>query len=410
MNKVTGSKQTTKTKLALMLINVLQILLTSCVSTTAQPTQSFRPTITNEITPTLIPSLPAVLTTKSSTPTNSNKPTQPPSVEETPTATSTPAKITHKNVTDLVVLAEWSVWEVKDIAWSPNSAIYAISFLSYEEENYTPGIKVFNAINLDEESLIENYYIDGITFNSDGQTIATSPFYDNVVIWDASTGQLVNRFANSKNKCLIGADEITYTPDGSTIVTNHNSIEPWRARIDFWNTKTRECLGKSMSLEGWLNSLQFSPDGQLLLTALGHIQNGEGQQTYLWDVNTGERVCTWSGGWASFSPMGDVVVIFGSEVPSALWDVETCQKKLSLQGNTKGFSFAFTPDGKLLATGDHWIKLWDTQSGQITYRFEEYYYSVDHLGFSPDGRYLLSFHGRSSAKEKGKIKLWAVKP
>src|SRR5207247_7876557 len=56
------------------------------------------------------------------------------------------------------------------------------------------------------------------------------------------------------------------------------------------------------------------------------------------------------------------------------------------------YSFAFSPDEKILATGGHdcTIRLWDVGTGKLRHALVGHNYVVTGLSFSPDGRMLAS--------------------
>ena len=78
----------------------------------------------------------------------------------------------------------------------------------------------------------------------------------------------------------------------------------------------------------------------------------------------------------------------------------------TLEGHTDGVnSVAFSPDGKLLASGshDHTVTLWDVQTGELKQTLTGHQFIVSVVVFSPDGKTLVS------ADWDYFIKFWDVK-
>jgi WD40 repeat protein len=93
----------------------------------------------------------------------------------------------------------------------------------------------------------------------------------------------------------------------------------------------------------------------------------------------------------AFSPTGRVLATASEDRSAKLWDVETGQELMTLQGHmSKVVCLDFSPDGRLIATAgdDETLRLWDAETGQPLMVLEPEVGNLQSVAFSPDGRRL----------------------
>lgn len=206
--------------------------------------------------------------------------------------------------------------------------------------------------------------VNCIHFTPDGQVLValarshTLEGNDRLIFWDIST--------KSKIDVLEGEiDDCSLSPDGKILATVDSNVR-------LWDMTTKKQIG---IIEPPTNpyTVDFSPNGKLLASEVG-------DKVIVWDVSTRRKVATL---WLSrdefqyhtypllnyfiFAPNSKFIATsynrIDNKIEIVLWNIskEETVAQMTIDGYV--WSMAFSPDGKILATGlDRTIKLWDVEN------------------------------------------------
>jgi WD40 repeat protein len=161
--------------------------------------------------------------------------------------------------------------------------------------------------------------VRSVAFSPDGRLLASGSWDDTIKLWDVATGSLVRSLSGHTDWVM----SVAFSPDGRLLASGS-----WDDTIKLWDVATGSLVRSLSGHTGAVNSVAFSPDGRLL--ASGSCGKAEGL----------------------YCVQGEI----------KLWEVASGREVRSLSGHTSWvMSVAFSPDGRLLASGsyDGTIKLWD---------------------------------------------------
>jgi WD40 repeat protein len=282
-----------------------------------------------------------------------------------------------------------------------------------------------------------------IALSPDGKTLAMIEIEPpgQLQLWEIASGRMRRRWHPAKGEAFLHPD---FSPDGRTVAVGVQRFDEATSKsetfIELWDTaapteRRRRLTGEWARLWG----LAFSPAGKLLASTgrdtdivRGNVLIGPGKSSVrLWELATSREWTRFplerlDAGAIAFSPDGQRLAVAVSDGTVRLYELATGHeheprlisepaeppegdKKAGGSRSREVVCLAFSPDGTILAGGDHLqdssladIHLWDVAGGRELRRIPARQQSVRSLSFSGDGRTL------ASAGTEPVIGLWDV--
>ena len=265
------------------------------------------------------------------------------------------------------------------------------------------------------KTLMEGIFIRSFTFRPDDNILAVSAYINRsnnkqiVNVWDVDKpDEPIAEFEFTQQTQALGKP-IIFTPTGDQFAGK--GIDN---TINVWNIKHKGKMARFIGHTDYIHSLAFSPDSKRL------VSGSRDKTTRLWDVEEGREIAMLPMNKPlittalAYSPNGNMIagVMFGE---IRLW----CAEKLiplhiipQPEDSQKLFTLTFSPCGRYITSGTWWqkgmekmaIRLWDVASGENIHTFWGHTTDVQSLAFSPDGKLL------ASGSFDGTILLWDLEP
>lgn len=259
--------------------------------------------------------------------------------------------------------------------------------------------------------------VNHLAFSPDGKMLASAGAEGQVYLWDTA-GRKILRKLFPKEKSVTAEslranltrriESIAFSPDGKLLAEAAQETTGL-SMLRLWNVETGEV--ERVLAEGVdnLRSVAYSPDGKIVahnaLDPLGWKHNivlrdpASGKELgSMTDTNLAATVL-------AFSPDGKLLASGGGKKVH-IWNVE--QRKLlhAIEAHEKALqSICFSPNGKWVVSGgtDDKIKVWNVETGKMELEIKADQETVNVVAFSPSGKSIAS-----GGKDRT-IKLWKPK-
>lgn len=297
----------------------------------------------------------------------------------------------------------WDVVERQRVANlnEHSGAVYAVAYARDGSRIASTGedgsIIIWNAATGKKEAVLIGHQSKaiGVGFLPDGNHLVSCGFQESLILWDIERRAVVRRF-QSPTSLMTGSNGLAISPDGRWAATSAgvHDIAEGRPIFSFpdkaINDNPEDLWMRSCAQ---IYGLAFSADGRLLACAsslYGYIALVD---TTTWEIiahaqEPGSPLIS-----LSFSPDGKVLATGDDDGKVELWNVNPLERIAVLGRHAARVkAVAFSPDGRevVSSSDDKTIAVWNVSSRSLVARIGTHAAPVRAVAFSPDGKQIVS--------------------